>query len=171
MASNIDTVYKLFNDLLVAYKPTATEEVKEVEEMAKEDLGDQEMMPWDFGYYSHKLQMKKYNLDSEMLRPYFQLDKVIDGVFGLANKLYGITFKEDKDIPVYHSDVKAYEVFDKDGSYLAVFYADFHPRKSKQSGAWMTEYQGQWIDEKGVNMRPHVSVVMNLTKPTEEKPA
>lgn len=171
MASDVDHVYQLFNNLLEAYTPTAIEEVKEVEEIAKEDLGDQEMMPWDFGYYSHKLQMKKYNLDSEMLRPYFQLDKVIDGVFGLANRLYGITFKENKDIAVYHPDVKAYEVFDKDGSYLAVFYADFHPRKSKQGGAWMTEYQGQWIDEKGVNNRPHVSVVMNLTKPTEEKPA
>ncbi len=163
MASDVEHVYQLFNNLLEAYTPTAIEEVKEVEEIAKEDLGDQEMMPWDFGYYSHKLQMKKYNLDSEMLRPYFQLDKVIDGVFGLANRL--------KDIAVYHPDVKAYEVFDKDGSYLAVFYADFHPRKSKQGGAWMTEYQGQWIDEKGVNNRPHVSVVMNLTKPTEEKPA
>lgn len=171
MASDVEHVYQLFNNLLEAYTPTAIEEVKEVEEIAKEDLGDQEMMPWDFGYYSHKLQMKKYNLDSEMLRPYFQLDKVIDGVFGLANRLYGITFKENKDIAVYHPDVKAYEVFDKDGSYLAVFYADFHPRKSKQGGAWMTEYQGQWIDEKGVNNRPHVSVVMNLTKPTEEKPA
>ncbi|MBQ5505949.1 MAG: M3 family metallopeptidase [Prevotella sp.] len=171
MASDVENVYQLFNNLLEAYTPTAIEEVKEVEEIAKEDLGDQEMMPWDFGYYSHKLQMKKYNLDSEMLRPYFQLDKVIDGVFGLANRLYGITFKENKDIAVYHPDVKAYEVFDKDGSYLAVFYADFHPRKSKQGGAWMTEYQGQWIDEKGVNNRPHVSVVMNLTKPTEEKPA
>lgn len=171
MASDVEHVYQLFNNLLEAYTPTAIEEVKEVEEIAKEDLGDQEMMPWDFGYYSHKLQMKKYNLDSEMLRPYFQLDKVIDGVFGLANRLYGITFKENKDIAVYHPDVKAYEVFDKDGSYLAVFYADFHPRKSKQGGAWMTEYQGQWIDEKGVNNRPHVSVVMNLTKPTDEKPA
>ena len=171
MASDVEHVYQLFNNLLEAYTPTAIEEVKEVEEIAKEDLGDQEMMPWDFGYYSHKLQMKKYNLDSEMLRPYFQLDKVIDGVFGLANRLYGITFKENKDIAVYHPDVKAYEVFDKDGSYLAVFYADFHPRKSKQGGAWMTEYQGQWIDEKGVNNRPHVSVVMNLTKPTEDKPA
>ena len=171
MASDVEHVYQLFNNLLEAYTPTAIEEVEEVEEIAKEDLGDQEMMPWDFGYYSHKLQMKKYNLDSEMLRPYFQLDKVIDGVFGLANRLYGITFKENKDIAVYHPDVKAYEVFDKDGSYLAVFYADFHPRKSKQGGAWMTEYQGQWIDEKGVNNRPHVSVVMNLTKPTEEKPA
>ena len=171
MASDVEHVYQLFNNLLEAYTPTAIEEVKEVEEIAKEDLGDQEMMPWDFGYYSHKLQMKKYKLDSEMLRPNFQLDKVIDGVFGLANRLYGITFKENKDIAVYHPDVKAYEVFDKDGSYLAVFYADFHPRKSKQGGAWMTEYQGQWIDEKGVNNRPHVSVVMNLTKPTEEKPA
>ena len=106
-----------------------------------------------------------------MLRPYFQLDKVIDGVFGLANKLYGITFKENKDIQVYHPDVKAYEVFDKDGSYLAVFYADFYPRKGKQGGAWMTEFKGQWITRKGENSRPHVSVVMNLTKPTEEKPA
>ena len=96
---------------------------------------------------------------------------MISGVFGLANKLYGITFKENKDIPVYHPDVKAYEVFDRDGSYLAVFYADFHPRKGKQSGAWMTEYQGQWITKKGVNVRPHVSVVMNLSKPTDDKPA
>jgi peptidyl-dipeptidase Dcp len=129
------------------------------------------MQPWDAGFYTHKLQMKKYNLDAEMLRPYFELSKVIDGVFGLANRLYGITFKENKDIPVYHPDVKAYEVFDKDGSYLAVFYADFHPRKGKQGGAWMTEYQGQWITKKGKNVRPHVSVVMNLTKPTDEKPA
>ena len=102
------------------------------------------MKPWDTGFYTHKLQMKKYNIDQEMLRPYFELSNVIKGVFGLATKLYGITFKENKDIPVYHPDVKAYEVFDKDGSYLAVFYADFHPRKGKQSGAWMTEYQGQF---------------------------
>ena len=172
MATNVENVYKLLNDLIDAYKPTAIEEREEVKAIAKEDLGEgEEMMPWDSGYYSHKLQMKKYNIDSEMLRPYLQLDKVIDGVFGLANKLYGITFQENKDIPVYHPDVKAYEVYDKDGSYLAVFYADFHPRKSKQGGAWMTEYQGQWIDEKGKNVRPHVSVVMNFTKPTEEKPA
>ena len=115
--------------------------------------------------------MREYNLDAEMLRPYFELSKVIKGVFGLATRLYGITFKESTDIQVYHPDVKAYEVFDKDGSFLAVFYADFHPRKGKQGGAWMTEFQGQWIDRKGVNVRPHVSVVMNLTKPTDEKPA
>lgn len=172
MASNIEKVYKLLNDLIEAYKPTAEKEVKEVEALAKKLEGkDFEMKPWDFGFYSHKLQMEKYNLDAEMLRPYFQLDKVIDGVFGLANKLYGITFKENKEIPVYHPDVKAYEVFDKDGSYLAVFYADFFPRKGKQGGAWMTEFQGQWIDHKGKNIRPQISVVMNLTKPTEEKPA
>ena len=162
MATNTRNVYKLLNDLIDAYKPTAEKELKE--------LG-KGLEPWDVSFYSHKLKLKKYNIDAEMLRPYFELSKVIDGVFGLANRLYGITFRENKDIPVYHPDVKAYEVFDKDGSYLAVFYADFHPRKGKQGGAWMTEYQGQCIDKKGENVRPHVSVVMNLTKPTPEKPA
>ena len=172
MASSVGNVYDLLNNLIDAYKPTAENELKEIEAKAKAMEGnDFQLMPWDFGFYSHKLQLEKYNLDSEMLRPYFQLDKVIDGVFGLANKLYGITFKENKDIQVYHPDVKAYEVFDNDGSYLAVFYADFYPRKGKQGGAWMTEFKGQWITRKGENSRPHVSVVMNLTKPTEEKPA
>jgi peptidyl-dipeptidase Dcp len=176
MAGNVRNVYKLLNDLIEAYKPTAKKEREELKKMSKEKL-----MPWDAGFYSHKLQMKKFNIDAEMLRPYFQLDKVIEGVFGLANRLYGITFKENKEIPVYHPDVKAYEVFDRDGSYLAVFYADFHPRKGKQGGAWMTEYQGQWMEREDVkkpfsvdnckNVRPHVSVVMNLTKPTEGKPA
>ena len=176
MAGNVRNVYKLLNDLIDAYKPTAEKEREELKKMTKEKLE-----PWDAGYYSHKLQMKKYNIDAEMLRPYFQLDKVIGGVFGLATRLYGITFKENKAIPVYHPDVKAYEVFDKDGSFLAVFYADFHPRKGKQGGAWMTEYQGQWMEREDVhkpfgpdnckNVRPHVSVVMNLTKPTDDKPA
>ena len=172
MAGNARNVYRLLDDLVIAYKPVAVKEREAVEKMAKQMEGSRfVMMPWDMGYYSHKLKLKKYNIDAEMLRPYFELDKVISGVFGLANKLYGITFKENKDIPVYHPDVKAYEVFDRDGSYLAVFYADFHPRKGKQSGAWMTEYQGQWITKKGVNARPHVSVVMNLSKPTDDKPA
>ena len=172
MAGNARNVYRLLDDLVIAYKPVAVKEREAVEKMAKQMEGSRfVMMPWDMGYYSHKLKLKKYNIDAEMLRPYFELDKVISGVFGLANKLYGITFKENKDIPVYHPDVKAYEVFDRDGSYLAVFYADFHPRKGKQSGAWMTEYQGQWITKKGVNVRPHVSVVMNLSKPTDDKPA
>ena len=182
MAGSSANVYKLLHELIDAYKPTAIEEVKEVKELFTKDFGnDEKMKPWDFGFYSHKLQMERYNLDSEMLRPYFQLDKVIDGVFGLANRLYGITFKENSDIPVYHPDVKAYEVFDRDGSYLAVFYADFYPRKGKQGGAWMTEFQGQWIEKERKldngetrpeqNVRPHVSVVMNLTKPTAENPA
>ena len=172
MASNIGNVYELLDNLIDAYKPTAINELKEIEAKAKAMEGDEfQLMPWDFGFYSHKLQLEKYNLDAEMLRPYFQLDKVIDGIFGLANKLYGITFKENTDIQVYHPDVKAYEVFDKDGSFLAVFYADFYPRKGKQGGAWMTEFKGQWITRKGENSRPHVSVVMNLTKPTEKKPA
>ena len=169
MASNARNVYRLLDNLIDAYKPTALKERDELRKLAHRDVD--KMKPWDSGFYSHKLQMKKYNLDAEMLRPYFELKNVINGVFGLANRLYGITFKENKDIPVYHPDVKAYEVFDKDGSYLAVFYADFHPRKGKQGGAWMTEYQGQYIDKKGENVRPHVSVVMNLTKPTEDKPA
>ncbi len=178
MASNARSVYRLLDDLIDAYKPTAIKERDELRKLAHKDVD--KMKPWDSGFYSHKLQMKKYNLDAEMLRPYFELRNVINGVFGLANRLYGITFKENKDIPVYHPDVKAYEVFDKDGSYLAVFYADFHPRKGKQGGAWMTEYQGQHWEmngEKGKtmiikeNVRPHVSVVMNLTKPTEDKPA
>ena len=168
MASNTRNVYRLLNDLIDAYKPTALKEKASVVRLASKD---KKLEPWDVAFYSHKLQMKKYNIDAEMLRPYFELSQVIKGVFGLANRLYGITFKENKDIPVYHPDVKAYEVFDKDGSYLAVFYADFHPRKGKQNGAWMTEYQGQWISRKGENVRPHVSVVMNLTKPTEDKPA
>ena len=182
MAGNVRNVYKLLNDLIKAYKPTAKKEVVAIEKMARKLEGKSfKLEPWDFSYYSHKLQLEKYNIDAEMLRPFFELSKVIDGVFGLANRLYGITFKENKDIPVYHSDVKAYEVFDEDGSFLAVFYADFHPRKGKQGGAWMTEYQGQWMERKDVkkpfgpenskNVRPHVSVVMNLTKPTEEKPA
>lgn len=172
MATNVENVYKLLNDLIAAYKPTAVKEVEEIDAMARKIEGDDFVVePWDFGFYSHKLQMEKYNFDAEMLRPYFQLDKVIEGVFGLAHRLYGITFKENKDIPVYHPDVKAFEVFDEDGSFLAVFYADFHPRNGKQGGAWMTEFKGQWIDDKGVNSRPHVSVVMNFTKPTAEKPA
>ena len=172
MAGNARNVYKLLDDRIGAYKPTAEKEIGDIAKLAEKLEGkDFKVEPWDFSYYSHKLKLKKFNIDSEMLRPYFELSNVIKGVFGLANKLYGITFKENKDIQVYHPDVKAYEVFDNDGSYLAVFYADFFPRKGKQGGAWMTQFQGQWIDRKGVNVRPHVSVVMNLTKPTEDKPA
>lgn len=172
MATKVENVYKLLNDLIEAYKPKAIEEREEVEALAKEEEGAAfRMEPWDLAYYSQLLKKKKYDLDPEMLRPYLELGNVIKGVFGLATRLYGITFKENKDIPVYHPDVKPYEVYDKDGSYLAVLYVDFHPRKGKRDGAWMTEFQGQWIERDGTNVRPHASLVMNFSKPTEDKPA
>ena len=173
MALDQTHVYKLLNDLLDAYTPTAHKEIEEVQALAQELEGnDFKLMPWDFGYYSHKLKERKFNLDNEKLRPYFELSNVKKGVFGLATRLYGITFKENIDIPVYHPDVNAYEVFDKDGSFLAVLYTDFHPRAGKQGGAWMTSYKEQWIDRQtGENSRPHISLVMNFTKPTKDKPA
>ena len=172
MATKVENVYKLLNDLIEAYKPKAIEEREEVEALAKEEEGAAfKMEPWDLAYYSQLLKKKKYDLDPEMLRPYLELGNVIKGVFGLATRLYGITFKENKDIPVYHPDVKPYEVYDKDGSYLAVLYVDFHPRKGKRDGAWMTEFQGQWIERDGTNVRPHASLIMNFSKPTEDKPA
>lgn len=171
MAENSERVYHLINQLLNAYAPTAKKEMFELQALAKELEGeDFELMPWDLAYYAEKLKEKKFNFNEEELRPYFELGQVIQGVFGLATLLYDITFKENKEIPVYHPDVKAYEVHDKNGDFLAVLYADFHPRAGKRSGAWMTSYKEQWKDEKG-NSRPHVSVTMNFTKPSEERPA
>lgn len=173
MAQNTEAVYNLLDQLLEAYTPTAQKEYEEVLALARSIEGnDFVLMPWDWSYYSQKLKDRKFNINDEMLRPYFELGKVKEGVFGLATKLYGITFKKNADIPVYHPDVDAYEVFDKDGSFLAVLYTDFHPRAGKRSGAWMTSYKGQWIDTKtGENSRPHVTLVMNFTKPTKDKPA
>lgn len=173
MAQNSANVYHLLDQLLEAYKPTAQKEYAEVQALAREEQGaDFTLMPWDWGYYSQKLKDRKFNLNDEMLRLYFELENVKKGVFGLATRLYGITFQKNPDIPVYHKDVEAFDVFDKDGSFLAVLYTDFHPREGKRSGAWMTSYKEQWIDEKtGENSRPHVSLVMNFTKPTQDKPA
>lgn len=172
MAENSGKVYNLLNNLIEAYTPAAKEEIKEIENLAKELEGnDFELMPWDFSFYSEKLKNRKYNLDEEALRPYFELDNVKKGVFGLATKLYGITFRENKEIPVYHPDVQAFDVYDKDDTFLAVLYTDFHPREGKRSGAWMTSYKEQWIEDNGTNSRPHVSVTMNFTKPTADKPA
>ena len=172
MAENSSKVYTLLEELIAAYKPVAIEEVEEVKQLAQKMEGaDFELMPWDFSYYSEKLKNEKYQFDEEELRPYFELNAVIDGVFGLSTRLYGLTFHENTEIPVYHPDVKAYEVFDEDGSFLAILYADFHPRAGKRSGAWMTSYKEQWIDSDGMNSRPHVAVVMNFTKPTADKPA
>lgn len=173
MAENSDAVYKLLNQLLDAYTPTAQKEYQEVQDLARQAEGnDFVLMPWDWSYYSNKLKDKKFSINEEMLRPYFELEQVKKGVFGLAEKLYGITFKKNTDIPVYHKDVEAYEVYDQDGKYLSLLYTDFHPRAGKRAGAWMTSFKDQWINlQTGENSRPHISVVMNFTKPTENKPA
>lgn len=172
MAERAQNVYDLLDKLLDAYMEPAHKEVAEIEAKARELEGDDfQLQPWDFSYYGHKVKMERYNIDAEMLRPYLELARVKQGVFGLATRLYGITFVENKEIPVYHPDVVAYDVLDKDGSFLAVLYCDFFPRKGKQSGAWMTSYKDQWISKEDGNSRPHVSLVMNFTKPTETKPA
>lgn len=172
MAGSQAAVNGMYDQLLAAYLPAARQEVDAVAQLAQEENGvDFELMPWDFSFYAERLRKAKYNFDEEMLRPYFPLDSVINGVFGLATQLYGITFKENADIPVYHPDVRAYEVFDADGTFLAVFYADFFPRSSKGSGAWMTSYKGQWREADGSDSRPHVSLVTNFTKPVAGKPA
>lgn len=161
MAQEPAKVNDLLAQLIAAYKPKAIEEVADVFALSSDAP-----QPWDFAFYAHKLQKQRYDIDAEMLRPYFELSRVKQGVFGLATRLYGITFVENKDIPVYHEDVIAYDVFDADGSHLAVLYTDFHPRASKQGGAWMTSYR-----EQSLGKRPHVSIVMNFSKPTEDKPA
>ncbi len=171
MAGDIASVYRLLDQLREAYLPAAVAEVKEVEQLARRHEGEHfQLMPWDWSFYSEKLRREKFDLDTEMLRPYFELGRVVDGVFGLANRLYGISFRENKDIPVYHPDVRAYEVCDADGRFLAVLYLDFYPRAGKRAGAWMTEYKDQW-KEGGADSRPHVSIVMNFTKPSGQRPA
>ena len=173
MAENVENVNDLLEKLIEAYLPVARKEVAEVEALARSREGEDFcLMPWDFAHYSHLLKMERYHIDAEMLRPYFELSRVQEGIFGLATRLYGITFHLREDIPVYHPDVQAWEVRDEDDSFLAVLYTDFFPRPSKQSGAWMTNYKEQWIDkETQQDSRPVVSVVMNFTKPTDTKPA
>ena len=183
MAESAANVYDLLDKLLDAYMEPARKELEEIQAKARQSEGDDfQLQPWDFSYYGHKLKMERYNIDAEMLRPYLELARVKEGVFGLATRLYGITFRENPDIPVYHPDVTAYEVLDEDGSFLAVLYCDFFPRKGKQAGAWMTSYKDQWIGPEDdsptpndpstwKNSRPQVSLVMNFTKPTDTKPA
>lgn len=172
MAKRVEHVRQLLDELTGHYFDVAQQEVEAIQEFAEgEEGGEFELKAWDFAYYAHHLKLRDYHLDAEMLRPYFELSKVMDGVFGLATRLYGITFEENKEISVYDEEVKAYEVYDQDQSFLAVLYTDFFPRSSKQSGAWMTSYKEQYVDAEGGNHRPHVSVTMNFTKPTETKPA
>ena len=166
MARNEEKVMAFLDDLREKYLPHAKNEVAEIQAFARQLEGDDfDLQPWDFSYYSQKLKKQRFDFDPEALRPYFELSQVINGVFGLANRLYGITF-EEADLPVYHPDVKTYRVLDADGSFLAVFYADFFPRSTKQGGAWMTNYL-----EQAEGRRPHVSIVTNFTKPTATQPS
>lgn len=172
MAQNSTRVYDLLNQLLHAYKPVAVEEVKQLQAFAEKVEGHPvELMPWDYSYYSTRQKDALYELNDEMLKPYFELEQVKKGVFGLATHLYGLTFKKTTDIPVYHKEVETFEVYDADSSYLGLLYTDFYPRSTKQGGAWMTSFKDQWIDADGTNSRPHISLVMNFTRPTESAPA
>lgn len=171
MAEDKEHVYDLLDKLLNAYKNCATNEVLEVQKIANSQGADFDIMPWDWSFYADKLKDAKYGINDELLKPYFELENVKKGVFGLATKLYGLSFEKNESIPVYHPEVEAYEVFDSTGKYTAVLYTDFHPREGKRGGAWMTEYQGQCINEDGENVRPHVSIVMNFTRPTDSLPS
>ena len=172
MAGNSANVYNLLNQLLDAYKPAALQDVKEVEGFAIGKEGkDITLMPWDFSYYSEQLKHIKYDLNDEMLRPYFEVNNTIKGVFGLATRLYGLHFTKNPKIPVYHPEVEAFEVTDNDGNYVGVIYTDFFPRDGKRAGAWMTEFKGQWKEENGKDSRPHVTIVMNFSRPTSDTPA
>lgn len=171
MAKNPQTVNEFIQKLLEPSLPAAKAEVKELYEYASANgFEDSEIQPWDFGFWSEKLKDARYSINDEQLKPYFRLESCIDAAFGLAGKLYGLTFEERKDIPVYHPDVKVYDVKDADGVHKALFYADFFPRASKRGGAWMTEFRGQSIVN-GVEKRPFISLVTNFTKPTAGKPA
>lgn len=170
MAEKPENVYRLLDQLRDAYMPAARREVQELQDYATAHGLYTTLQPWDFSYYSKKLKQEKYAISDDDLRPYFELENVKKGVFGLAKRLYGITFKENKQIPVYHSEVTAYEVFDEKGQFLAIYYADFHPRDGKRGGAWMNDYQPQYVLN-GVDHRPHIVNVMNFTRPTADKPA
>jgi peptidyl-dipeptidase Dcp len=172
MAKNPANVYNLLHSLRDAYRPALDAELRELREFAAKTEGKPvDIKPWDYSYWANKLKNAKYAYDEEEMRPYFELNNVIDGVFGLAGKLYGISFEKNPDIPVYHPDVTAFDVKDKDGSYLGVIYTDFFPRPSKRPGAWMTEFKSQETTAEGINSRPQVTIVMNFTKPTDSKPS
>ncbi len=170
MASNPQTVFTFMENIVNHATPAAVKETEELKAYAKKLDNIDELQKWDTGYYAEKLKNEKFQVNDEMLRPYFKLENVIEGVFQVASKLYGLTFKEIKDIPVYHEDVKTYEVLDESGNHVSVFYADFHPRAGKRNGAWMTSFRGQKISDNN-NIRPHVAIVCNFTKPTSTKPS
>lgn len=170
MAESPEKVLSFSNDLLAKAKPAAQKEFDQLSAFAKDLDGIEQLEKWDGAYYSEKLKQQLFNLDDEKLKPYFQLEKVLNGAFTIAEKLYGLTFTEIFDIDKYHEEVTTYEVTDKNNELVAVFYADFFPRKGKRNGAWMTSFKSQYIKD-GVNERPHISNVCNFTKPTETKPS
>ncbi|WP_442846496.1 M3 family metallopeptidase [Leeuwenhoekiella sp. H156] len=170
MAKSPENVNRFLEDLLAKAKPAAEREFKQLEHFAKERDGIEQLEKWDSAYYSEKLKQQLFELDDELLKPYFKLENVIDGVFTVAKKLYGLRFVEVFDVPKYHKDVKTYQVFDEMDNFMAIFYADFHPRPGKRGGAWMTQFKGQFKKD-GQNERPHVSNVCNFTKPTPSKPS
>ncbi|MEY8868700.1 M3 family metallopeptidase [Meridianimaribacter flavus] len=170
MAKNPETVNTFLNDLLEKAKPAAEREFKTLSDFAKELDGIEQLQKWDGGYYSEKLKQKLFDLDDEKLKPYFKLENVINGVFTIAEKLYGLQFEEINTIDKYHDDVLTYKVTDSDGNYISIFYADFFPRAGKRNGAWMTVYKPQYV-KNGENSRPHISIVCNFTKPTKTKPS
>ncbi len=170
MAENPDKVIGFLNELLEASMPKAKEEFTELQVYAKSIGADFELQRWDWAYYAEKLKTEKYQVNDELTRPYFELERVKKGIFDLATELYGLNFKLNTEIDKYHEEVDVYEVFDKKGDFLSVFYADFHPRDSKQGGAWMTSYSEQFL-QSGKDHRPHISIVCNFTRPTETKPS
>ena len=170
MAKKPEIVQDFLLSLLEKAKPKALQEVQEVADLAKKMDGIDVLEKWDFAYYSEHLKKEKYAFDEEELRPYFSLDQVIAGVFSTTNRLFGLTFTANPDIPVYHPEVTAYEVYDRQGTFLSVLYADFFPRPGKRNGAWMTSYRGQFKEE-ATDIRPHISIVCNFTKPTKTSPS
>ncbi|WP_282089036.1 M3 family metallopeptidase [Aquimarina algiphila] len=170
MAETPDTVFSFLNEILDKAKPAAKREFSQLESFAKDLDGIDQLQKWDGAYYSEKLKQKLFDLDDEKLKPYFKLENVIDGVFTIASKLFGLQFEEINTIDKYHEEVKTYNVTDLEGNFIALFYADFHPRPGKRNGAWMTSYKSQ-MRKNNENIRPHVSIVCNFTKPTPSKPS
>ena len=170
MAKSTENVYDLLDQLRDAYVPIARKEYEELQQFARKLGFDDTLQAWDWSFYSEKLKQEKYAISEEELRPYFELETVKKGVFDLANRLFGLTFVKNTAIQVYHEEVDAYEVFDSEGKFLAVYYSDFHPREGKRGGAWMSDFKPQYI-ENGVDSRPHVVNVMNFTRATATKPA
>lgn len=170
MAQNPSNVLDFLNDLLVKAKPAALKELDHLNQLAKDLDGIDQLQKWDTAFYSEKLKQKLFDLDDEILKPYFSLDNVLQGAFTVANKLFGLNFKKTHEIDIYHPEVSVYEVYDGDNQFVSLFYADFFPRKGKRNGAWMTSFKNQYIQD-GINHRPHVSIVCNFTKPTPTKPS